>query len=143
MGAFVALLLVVGLPFAIIGSAIGSNKGHAGAGFVLGLLFGPIGLIIVAVIPATPEAEAVRSAQVAAATQVLAGQRLRHCPWCAEVIQPAAIICKHCGRDVPVSEPHGDTAKSAERHDLKVCPSCGRAAVTFSGVCGACGRASA
>lgn len=25
----------------------------------------------------------------------------RRCPFCAEEIQPAAIVCKHCGRDVP------------------------------------------
>jgi hypothetical protein len=28
-------------------------------------------------------------------------ERLRACPLCAEPIQPAAMICKHCGRDVP------------------------------------------
>ena len=25
----------------------------------------------------------------------------RPCPFCAEDIKPAAIVCKHCGRDVP------------------------------------------
>ena len=29
----------------------------------------------------------------------------RPCPFCAEDIKAAAIICKHCGRDIPRSEP--------------------------------------
>ncbi len=29
----------------------------------------------------------------------------RDCPWCAERIKLAAIVCKHCGRDVPPPPP--------------------------------------
>ena len=29
---------------------------------------------------------------------------IRQCPFCAEDIKKAAIVCKHCGRDVPVTE---------------------------------------
>lgn len=32
-------------------------------------------------------------------TPVLSGS-LRRCPYCAEDIQRAAVVCKHCGRDV-------------------------------------------
>lgn len=42
-------IIIVAVFCALIGAAIGSPKGQAGAGFFLGFLLGPIGIIVIAV----------------------------------------------------------------------------------------------
>lgn len=93
VGAVVGVLIVLGF----IGAIIGSAKGHGGAGFLLGLVLGPIGWLIVAVMDRTPEAEAQHQQATAAA---MGAGVTRRCPHCAETIQAEAVVCKHCGRDV-------------------------------------------
>ena len=97
--ALIALLL-----FAFGGWLIGEQKGRGRAGLFLGLFLGPIGLFLVAVMEPTDAVRARRDRVKAAAIAVAVGGRgaaeTRACPWCAEAIKVAAIICRHCGRDV-------------------------------------------
>ena len=95
-----AVVIVAALVFAVIGESMGAPKGYSGAGFFLGLLFGPIGLVIIAVMGRTPADQARYDESVEAASTAVSSPSLRACPWCAEQIQRAAIVCKHCGRDV-------------------------------------------
>ncbi len=68
----VVLLVVVALPCAFIGQAIGRPKGYPGVGFAVGLLLALLGVVIVALMPETEAVKAARAyrqyeAQVAAA----------------------------------------------------------------------------
>jgi hypothetical protein len=71
----------------LVGYLIGKWKGRGTAGLWLGLLLGVIGWVIVAVLP---DSERVTGPA-------------RRCPFCAEVVLPAAVVCKHCHRDIPLT----------------------------------------
>jgi hypothetical protein len=102
MGGLLVLLLLWAAVGGGIGYWIGSGKGRGGVGFVLGLAFGWIGWIIVALLHPTAEVEARRMASLADALrgdETVSGLG-RPCPWCAEIIKPAASVCRYCGRTV-------------------------------------------
>lgn len=81
----VALALYV-MVFGLIGVVIGERKGRPGAGFVFGALLGPIGWVVVLL---GPDLKAQQEST-----------RLRKCPYCAELVQPEAKLCKHCSKTI-------------------------------------------
>jgi uncharacterized membrane protein YeaQ/YmgE (transglycosylase-associated protein family) len=64
----------------LVGGFIGSFKNRTSTGVVLGLLLGPLGWIIVAILPAVAAAQ---------------------CPHCHGGVDGVAAVCCHCGRDIP------------------------------------------
>jgi hypothetical protein len=105
------LVLAYFFVFGTIGTLIGQPKGLENAGLFLGAALGPIGLIIIAVMEPTVEVRAKREAEVAMRVSGGPGE-IRPCPWCAETIKRAAVVCRHCGRDVesvPVDRPAATT----------------------------------
>jgi ribosomal protein L7/L12 len=44
---------------------------------------------------------------------------VKKCPFCAEDIQDAAILCKHCGRDLSAGPPAAIDSNSALQAELK------------------------
>ena len=85
--------LVLCILCGVAGMIILQNKGRSGcAGFLLGAMLGPIGIVIALVMgrnTAKLDDDALDAGTV------------RRCPWCAELIRTEAIACKHCSRDVP------------------------------------------
>lgn len=75
---------------------IARKKHNASSIFLINLLFG---WTIIGWLVAFSMAES-----KPAVVQVVSQQPVhtgRVCPFCAEQIQPAAVVCKHCGRDLP------------------------------------------
>ncbi len=95
VGLALSLSLIVAtfvLWVAIVVGAVwvsGRKKGLALWGWVLGILLGWIGVIIMMVIPPSPESQR-REA-------LLTGFA---CPHCHEPVRHGASVCPHCGRDI-------------------------------------------
>jgi len=111
MGVLIVVIAFWAVVGGGVGAAIGNGKGRAPAGFWLGFFFGPVGWIIIAVMQATPEAEVVRMAAITTVQNNMNSSSskkptsTRDCPFCAETIKSAAILCRFCGRNVePIVE---------------------------------------
>ena len=78
----VVVMAVVGLWLvSLLGCiAIGVRKGSPIGAAVLGLVLGPLGLLLVALSGAANR---------------------RPCPLCGESVLRLAVVCCHCGRDIP------------------------------------------
>jgi hypothetical protein len=93
------VVLIAGV-LGLIPAAIANKKGHS---FSAWWFFGAALFIVALPMALTlkPEAAELQRRRDSDA----AGAGLRPCPWCAEMIRPAASVCRYCGRDVRPSGP--------------------------------------
>ncbi|NUP52097.1 MAG: hypothetical protein HOW97_32960 [Catenulispora sp.] len=68
------IIAVVAIVCCVIGGNIGSGKGRFDAGAFLGLLLGPVGLLVLLLLPPTIEAAAIRAEAIEAERRKLRGE---------------------------------------------------------------------
>jgi hypothetical protein len=93
-------LLFVWLGLAIVVGIVAAHRGRNGAGWLLlAVVISPLiaGLLVLVLPDPVKERE-----------QQELLKNSRKCPLCAELVRREAIVCKHCGRDLPPYRDHCD-----------------------------------
>ncbi len=75
-------------------ASLGKSRGRLGLGLLLGIVLGWIGVLLIAVLGQTPEAQ--RAALLKEGFP---------CPFCQEPVRNGATVCPHCQRDLPPTPP--------------------------------------
>jgi hypothetical protein len=99
-------LLFIWLGFAIVVGIAAAHRGRNGAAWLLlAVVTSPLiaGLLLLVL----PDPNKERQQQELLKTA-------RKCPLCAELVRREAIVCKHCGRDLPPCRDHRDDQRTNE-----------------------------
>jgi|SRR5215510_4896787 len=101
-------IFMVAILLGLIPAAIARSKGRS---FGLWWLYGFLIFIV-----ALPHALLLRP-NMQGLDEQAKSTGLRKCPSCAEFVRPDAVVCKHCGRDIPVSSLAAETSRQQETSD--------------------------
>jgi hypothetical protein len=99
--------ILVWIALCVIAGVVASNKGRSGLGFFLLAFFLSPLVGVIAALVARPSARNVEQ-------RVIEEGDLKRCPYCAELIKQAAVVCRFCGRDVPVAVSEEPATRSVD-----------------------------
>jgi ribosomal protein L40E len=123
------------LVFGVVSAFVARSRGRGGcAWFALGVLLGPIGLILA--FTANPRVEAAERA-AAEAKAKKASALSKKCPSCGEFNREDAVSCRSCGGSM--TAPARVTAPRVPLVGQWTCPRCGAANAEKSPRCTNCG----
>ncbi|MFA5056471.1 MAG: zinc ribbon domain-containing protein [Opitutaceae bacterium] len=106
----VAIAVIVCVACGFIGYFVADRKNMGPVGAILGVLLGPVGVLIAAV----------------------ALDARQQCPKCRERINEGATICPHCKAELKINR----TAAASRR--TETCPTCGRLLFEGAPLCNRC-----
>ena len=87
-------IFIIWFIAAIAAGIIAINKNRNAVGWALATFFlSPLMIIIILVL-----------SKKEGSPESLAAQGSKKCPFCAEEIKAEAVVCKHCGKDLPEQE---------------------------------------
>jgi hypothetical protein len=129
------ILLPIFVFCAVMALAIARNNGRNQYGwFCLGLLFGPLALVV-GLLPSLEGAEEARpdrTFQLTESGEISLESETKQCPGCSNAIQFEARACSFCGTTFDPAEVERQTAsyraelKEKFEQGLKRCPECGK-----------------